>query len=525
MRPEFTLHDLLHNAVERDPGGVAVVDGSTEYTYEDLERASNSLGAALIESGVEKGDRVGVYMEKSWEAIVAMLAASRVGAAYVNINPLFKPPQVAYVAQDCDVRVMIGDSPKLDDLEPGTVRGTAFYRGERPGEESAGHLTDLAEVFRNADAPRAERQVSEIDLLTILYTSGSTGMPKGVATSQRNVVVGAQIVSSYLENTAEDRILSALPLNFDAGMSQFTTSLRVGATLVLQRSRLPGDLSRALRRHEITGVTGVPPLWSLLLRSAKAIEAEPLESLRYIANTGGRIPQANLDQLRRLLEPSGTRIYLMYGLTEAFRSTYLPPEEVDRGSTCIGKAIPNTEILVIDRHGRECAPDEPGELVHRGPTVAMGYWGNEEATLKAYRPNPLAPPELLDVERVVYSGDTVRRDEEGFLYFIGREDAMIKSQGYRLSPEEVENLLIGSGLVHEACAFGVEDPEVGQLVMAVVSLRDGEHKGAVEDIREHVIKNGPPYMVPKEIFVLDELPKTGSGKIDRKGISNAYANG
>jgi acyl-CoA ligase (AMP-forming) (exosortase A-associated) len=525
MRPEFTLHDLLHNAVERDPEGVAVVDGSTEYTYEDLERASNSLGAALIESGVEKGDRVGVYMEKSWEAIVAMLAASRVGAAYVNINPLFKPPQVAYVAQDCDVRVMIGDSPKLDDLESGTVRGTAFYRGERPGEESAGHLTDLAEVFRNADAPRAERQVSEIDLLTILYTSGSTGMPKGVATSQRNVVVGAQIVSSYLENTAEDRILSALPLNFDAGMSQFTTSLRVGATLVLQRSRLPGDLSRALRRHEITGVTGVPPLWSLLLRSAKAIEAEPLESLRYIANTGGRIPQANLDQLRRLLEPSGTRIYLMYGLTEAFRSTYLPPEEVDRGSTCIGKAIPNTEILVIDRQGRECAPDEPGELVHRGPTVAMGYWGNEEATLKAYRPNPLAPPELLDVERVVYSGDTVRRDEEGFLYFIGREDAMIKSQGYRLSPEEVENLLIGSGLVHEACAFGVEDPEVGQLVMAVVSLRDGEHKGAVEDIREHVIKNGPPYMVPKEIFVLDELPKTGSGKIDRKGISNAYADG
>jgi acyl-CoA ligase (AMP-forming) (exosortase A-associated) len=525
MRPEFTLHDLLHNSVERDPGGVAVVDGSAEHTYEDLERASNALGAALVESGVGKGDRVGVYMEKSWEAIVAMLAASRVGAAYVNINPLFKPPQVAYVAQDCDVRVMIGDSPRLDDLEPGTVPGTAFYRGDRPGEETAGRLEDFAEVLRNEDAPRVERQVSEIDLLTILYTSGSTGMPKGVATSQRNVVVGAQIVSSYLENTAEDRILSALPLNFDAGMSQFTTSLRVGATLVLQRSRLPGDLSRALRRHEITGVTGVPPLWALLLRSAKAIEAEPLENLRYIANTGGRIPQTNLDELRRLLEPSGTKIYLMYGLTEAFRSTYLPPEEVSRGSTCIGKAIPNTEILVINKEGRECAPDEPGELVHRGPTVAMGYWGNEEATRKAYRHNPLAPPELLEVERVVYSGDTVRRDEEGFLYFIGREDAMIKSQGYRLSPEEVENLLIGSGLVHEACAFGVEDPEVGQLVMAAVSLKNGSENGAVEKIREHVIKNGPPYMVPKEIFVLDELPKTGSGKIDRKGITNAYANG
>jgi acyl-CoA ligase (AMP-forming) (exosortase A-associated) len=529
--PEFTLHDLLRNTVERDPSKVAVVDGRAEYTYEDLEHGSNALCAALQEAGVKKGDRVGVYMEKSWEAIVAMLATSRAGAAYVNINPLFKPPQVAYVAQDCDIRVMIGDSAKLDDLETGTVSGTAFYEGVPPREEAAGTLVDLAEVLRNGDVSAEERQVSEVDLGTILYTSGSTGMPKGVATSQRNIVVGAQIVSTYLENTSEDRILSALPLNFDAGMSQFTTSLRVGATLVLQRSRLPGDLLRAIRRHEITGVTGVPPLWALLLRGAKAIQEEPLTHLRYIANTGGRIPQANLDELRQLLEPAGTKIYLMYGLTEAFRSTYLPPEEIWRSSrergNCIGKAIPNTEIMVVNAEGEECAPGEVGELVHRGPTVAMGYWGNEEATRKAYRPNPLAPPELLDVERVVYSGDLAKRDEDGFLYHLGRNDGMIKSQGYRLSPEEVEDLLIGSGLVHEACAFGVPDPEMGHLVMAVVSLRNGEvyEEEAIEQVREHVIKNGPPYMVPKEIFVLDELPKTGSGKIDRKGISNAYANG
>jgi acyl-CoA ligase (AMP-forming) (exosortase A-associated) len=524
--PEFTLHDLLRNSVERDPSKVAIVDGDAQYTYEDLDRQSRALCAALQEeAGVEKGDRIGVYMEKSWEAIVAMLAASRTGAAYVNINPLFKPQQVAYVAQDCDIRVMIGDSAKLDDLEPGTVPGTAFHRGDPPREEVAGTVVDLAEALSNGDGSVQERQVSEVDLGTILYTSGSTGMPKGVATSQRNIVVGSQIVSTYLENKGEDRILSALPLNFDAGMSQFTTALRVGATLVLQRSRLPGDLLRGLRRHEITGVTGVPPLWALLLRSAKAIQEEPLESLRYIANTGGRIPQANLDELRRLLEPSGTKIYLMYGLTEAFRSTYLPPEEIERGSSCIGKAIPNTEILVINNEGRECAPEEPGELVHRGPTVAMGYWGNEEATLEAYRPNPLASPELLDVERVVYSGDTVRRDKEGYLYFIGREDAMIKSQGYRLSPEEVENLLIGSGLVHEACAFGVPDPEMGHLVLAVVSLKDARDGSAVERVREYVIKNGPPYMVPKEIVIWDELPKTSTGKIDRKGISNAFSSG
>jgi acyl-CoA ligase (AMP-forming) (exosortase A-associated) len=526
-RPEFTLHDLLHNSVARDPHRPAVVDGDTRHSYEDLERASAALGRALVDSGVGKGDRIGVYMDKSWEAIVAMLAASRIGAAYVNVNPQFKAPQVEYLVEDCDVRVMIGDTPKLEELGPKTVQ-TAFYRGAKPEGHAARSYVDVAEAL-DGEGPGEDRKVSESDLGTILYTSGSTGMPKGVATSQRNVVVGAQIVSTYLQNTSEDRILSALPLNFDAGMSQFTTSLRAGATLYLLRSRLPGDLLKALRRHEITGLTGVPPLWALLIRGARSIRENPLTHLRYLANTGGRIPQANLDELRALLEPAGTRIFLMYGLTEAFRSTYLAPEEIHRSSpeqgNCIGKAIPNTEIMVITKEGRAATPGEPGELVHRGPTVAMGYWGNEEATRRAYRPNPLAPPELLDVERVVYSGDTVKRDEEGYLYFLGREDAMIKNQGYRLSPEEVENLLLGSGLVHEACAFGIENPAVGQDVIAVISLRDGGEKGTVDRIREYVIENGPPYMVPKEILVRDELPKTGSGKIDRKGISSAYANG
>jgi acyl-CoA ligase (AMP-forming) (exosortase A-associated) len=526
-RPEYTLHDLLHNSVARDPGKAAVVDGDARYTYEDLERESSALGAALVDSGVERGDRVGVLVEKSWEAIVAMLAASRIGAAYVNVNPLFKAPQVEYLAGDCDIRVMIGESQKLDELSPKTVE-TAFYRGTEPEAYAAKSYVDLAQAMKG-DVLAEDRKVSESDLATILYTSGSTGMPKGVATSQRNVVVGAQIVSTYLENTPEDHILSALPLNFDAGMSQFTTALRAGATLYLLRSRLPGDLLKALRRHEITGVTGVPPLWALLIRGARSLRENPLTHLRYLANTGGRIPQANLDELRALLEPAGTRIFLMYGLTEAFRSTYLAPEEIWRSSpeqgNCIGKAIPNTDIMVITKEGKEAAPGEPGELVHRGPTVALGYWGNEEATQRAYRPNPLAPPELLDVERVVYSGDTVKRDEEGYLYFLGREDAMIKNQGYRLSPEEVENLLLASGLVHEACAFGVENPAVGQDVIAVISLRDGGEDATVDRVREYVIENGPPYMVPRQILVRDELPKTGSGKIDRKGISNAYSNG
>lgn len=520
VRPEFTLHDLLHNAAESGPDRVAIVDGEAEYTYGELERQSDALCAAFVEEGVAKGDRVGVYMDKCWEAVVAMLAASKAGAAFVNVNPILKPPQVGYIVGDCDVRVMVGDSEKLDSLEPGTVK-TAFYRGEEPQADAAKSFADIAEVLRRDDVPKGQRQVLETDLGTILYTSGSTGMPKGVATSQRNLVVGAQIVSSYLDNTEEDRILSALPLTFDAGLNQFTTALRVGGTLVLQRSRLPGDLMRSLREHRITGLAGVPPLWTLLIRNRKALEEQPLEELRYITNTGGRIPQANLQELRRLLPD--TEIYLMYGLTEAFRSTYLPPEELDRGSGCIGKPIPNTEIYVINEDGKECSPGEVGELVHRGPTVALGYWGREEETREVFRPSPFSPPELADDERVVYSGDLVQRDEEGYLYFVTRENQMIKPQGYRLSPEEVENLLISSGIVREACAFGISDQEAGEQVVAVVSLQGGWDESPVEKVREFCINNGPPYMVPKKIEVREELPKTSSGKIDRPRISDEFS--
>jgi acyl-CoA ligase (AMP-forming) (exosortase A-associated) len=516
-RPTFTLDDLLLRAAEEHAERTAIVDGKASYTYADLLAASDSLATALLDSGIARGDRVGIYMQKSWESIVAMLAISQSGAAFVNVNPALKAAQVAYIAGDCDIRLLIADTDKLDALDPGTV-ARAFHHGPTPKQPGS---TDLADIF--AAPGRGERRpLIETDLGTVLYTSGSTGMPKGVAFSQRNLVVGAEIVSTYLENTSDDRILSVLPFSFDYGLNQLVCAIRVGAALVVQRSQLPGDLLRGLRQNGITGLAGVPPVWSLLLRNAKSLEAEPLTALRYITNSGGRIPQANLDALRRLLP--GTRIFLMYGLTEAFRSTFLPPEELDRGSDCIGKAIPNTEILVI-KDGRAAEVGEVGELVHRGPTVALGYWGNQQATDRVYGPNPLAPPELLGVERVVRSGDLVRRDADGYLYFMGRNDEMIKSGGFRISPEEVENLLIASGVVHEAAALGVDDPDgvVGQVVLAVISLREDAPDDALQVIRDHMVANAPPYMAPRDIVVVDELPKGASGKLDRPAIRRAHA--
>lgn len=521
MHPEFTFQDLLTNSLERDPDKPAVVDGGESHSYADLDRESDALAAALLGSGVRRGERVGVYMEKSWEAIVAMLAASKAGAAFVNINPLLKDQQVAYIVGDCDVQILIGESERLATLQDGLVE-TAFYKGDE-APAVAGASYDLTGVLRSGEKLTGAPRVQENDLSCIIYTSGSTGMPKGVALSHRNLVSGAQIVSTYLENTPDERLLAALPLNFDAGLNQFTTSLRVGATLALQHSRLPGDLLKSLRKHEITGLAGVPPLWPLLIRNRKSLEEQPPEHLRYISNTGGRIPSSQLQELRRLL-PS-TKIYLMYGLTEAFRSTYVPPEEVERGfEGCIGKAIPDTDIWVVTEDGREAEVDEVGELVHRGPTVALGYWGKEEATRERFRPSPFTPEELVDKERVVYSGDLVKRDEDGFLYFVGRNDAMIKVQGYRLSPEEVENLLVATGQVNEACAFGLPDESTGERVIAVVSFKEAADNGDVEHLREYCVANAPQYMIPRQILVHEgELPKGPSGKIDRQKIKETYA--
>ena len=517
--PEFTLHDLLHNAAARDPDRIAIIDGEARYTYGALAQAAGALGAAFRDAGVRRGERVGIWLEKSWEAVVAPLAASLAGAAFVNLNPLLKPRQVRYIAQDCALRALVADADRLASLGEAIAPST-FVVGDGPPAGGAGEAAGVAAILARGDTPGKMPPVLETDLGAILYTSGSTGMPKGVALSQRNLVVGAQIVSTYLENHADDRILSVLPFSFDYGLNQLTTALRVGATLVLQRARLPGDLVRALRAHRITGLAGVPALWALLLQRASSLQAEPLADLRYITNSGGRVPTAHVAGLRQCLP--ATKIYLMYGLTEAFRSTYLHPSEVERGSECLGKPVPNTEIWVLDEAGRECAPGEVGELVHRGPTVALGYWGREEETRRVFRPSPFAPPALGATERVVYSGDLAWRDAAGYLYLVGRRDALIKLQGYRISPEEVEDLLVSTGYVREACAFGLSDAEGVQRIVAVVSLR-ADRAGTEAAIRAACLENAPPYLVPGTLHIADDLPKTPSGKVDRQAIRDAYA--
>jgi acyl-CoA ligase (AMP-forming) (exosortase A-associated) len=522
---DFLIWHLLRDSVRRTPDSEALVHGDQRLTYRQVARDTGGLATSLRAVGMKRGDRVGIYLEASVPQVVAIFGVSQGEGVYVPINTLLRSEQVMHIARDCGMRGLITSVAKIATLAevlpqiPGLEFLVVVGEGEVPDVGLPMHRFD---EFCEAETPMVWQETTiEKDLAAILYTSGSTGKPKGVMLSHANVVAGSRIVSTYLGITEKERILAVLPFSFDAGMNQLMTAFEKGAALVLINFVFAQEIVQVLVKERITGLAGVPTLWSLLAQPNSTLSKHPL-NLRYVTNTGGAMPQAVLKVLRQTL-PS-TKVFLMYGLTEAFRSTYLPPEELDRRPTSMGKAIPDTEILVLNDQGQLCKPDEPGELVHRGPTVSLGYWNRPEDTARALRPNPLLPPEMGDCEKVCYSGDLVKMDEEGFLYFIGRRDTMIKSSGVRISPTEVEEVLFQTGKLRGAAVIGIPDELLGQVIKAFVVARDGEPLDT-EALLATCSEKMPRYMIPKSVEVLSELPKTSSGKVDypalrrREGLS------
>jgi acyl-CoA synthetase (AMP-forming)/AMP-acid ligase II len=346
------------------------------------------------------------------------------------------------------------------------------------------------------------------DIAQIIYTSGSTGLPKGVTITHANLWAGVRAVTSYVGITDQDRIASLLPFSFDYGFSQLLCAVFSGAALIVERSPFPQEIAVALRRHGVTVLPCVPPLWLQLLAAAD-FRSSPCPSLRAMTNTGGRVPTDAVRALRKL-QPQA-RLFLMYGLTEAFRATYLAPEEVDDYPDSIGRAIPGSEILVLREDGSECDSNEEGELVQRGPTVGAGYWRDPEMTAKVYRPNPRRPAGAPESERVVFSGDVVRRDEGGRLFFLGRRDQLIKTLGYRVSPDEVCDVLYASGEVAEAVVGAEPDAAITNRIVAYVVLRE---TGDAKRLDGFCRRELPRYMQPARIVPLPSIPRTTSGKFD-----------
>jgi acyl-CoA ligase (AMP-forming) (exosortase A-associated) len=523
------LPELIARAAWRAPEAPALSQGGRALDYAALHAQVQAFAAGLMGLGLRRAERVAVWLEKRFETVVASFGAPAAGGAFVPLNPLLKPAQVGFILADCNVRVLVTSPERLPLLA--SVLGQCpdlrhvVLTGEAPAAPALPPGVTLQPWSGLLDAPpRAGHRVIDADMAAILYTSGSTGRPKGVVLSHRNLVAGAASVAAYLDNGPADTLLAALPLSFDAGFSQLTTAFHAGARVELLNWLLPRDVLRCMERERVTGLTAVPPLYIQL--AALEWPAAINEHLRYFANTGGRMPRETLALLRARVPAA--KPFLMYGLTEAFRSTYLPPEEVDRRPDSIGKAIPNAEILVLREDGTECAPGEPGELVHRGALVGLGYWNDPAKTAERYKPLPagVAGREggLPLAEIAVFSGDTVTRDEEGFLYFVGRRDEMIKTSGYRVSPTEVEEVLYATRRVGECAAFGVEHPVLGQAIRVVATAAPGAQALDTAALLAECRQRMPAYMVPAGVeLVPGPLPRNPNGKIDRKALAAAWA--
>ena len=521
------LNHLIETAAQTRPDAEALAYRGVRLSYGELQQSIEVTASGLQGLGLEPGARVAVYLPKQLETVQALFGTALAGGILVPINPLLKPLQVAHILTDCEATVLITSRDRailLADVLPACkdLRHLVTVDSE-PETGLFPHLTLTGwQALQSSGGPLRTKITAE-NTAAILYTSGSTGKPKGVALSHRNLVLGAESVAHYLGTQSSDRVLAVLPLSFDYGLSQLTTAFHAGASVVLMNYLLPREVLRAVSQEGITTLAGVPSLWTQLAPLAWPRDAA--DSLRTITNSGGHLPIPVIEQLRERLPT--TQLFLMYGLTEAFRSSYLPPQELAARPGSMGKAIPHVELAVVRPDGSPCDPGEPGELVHAGPLVAQGYWNNPEETAQRFRPPPVAMTDRAADERVVWSGDTVTLDEEGYLYFVGREDAMIKSSGYRVSPSEIEEVVHRTGLVSEVAVLGVPHPLLGQGIVAVVSpCPDSQAKGSESTLEEEILQACkaalPAFMVPLHIEQRAQLPKTPNGKVDRQSLQREF---
>jgi acyl-CoA ligase (AMP-forming) (exosortase A-associated) len=496
MTNNLPVFPLDHLALCGADEAAALIVRDTVYNYKELNLRISRLAYFLRDAGLTDGDRAACWTGKGLLACIMPLAAARAGLVYVPVNPVLKPAQVAHIMADSGARVLITNAARANSLD-----SHAYIVADEK---------QVLEAIENETAPALPALPADYDcdrLAAILYTSGSTGRPKGVMLSHANMALGAVSVAQYLGLTADDVTLAVLPLSFDYGQNQLLSAWKAGGCAVPLDYLTARDVVKACAKHRITTLAAVPPLWVQI--SEQDWPAEASASMRRLTNSGGALTPSLVKQLRGIFGPR-TDIYAMYGLTEAFRSTYLNPALIDANPTSMGTGIPFAEIMVVRADGSEAAPGEDGELVHAGPLVAQGYWQDAERTAQRYKP---APAFSKYGGMAVWSGDTVKRDADGLLYFVGRDDAMIKTSGNRVSPAEIEEAAVESGLVAEACALGRKDERLGAVIVLFVR-GNGDDAG----LKAHLKANLPNFMQPAEIVWLEEFPKNANGKLDRNAL-------
>lgn len=485
---------------------VALIAGGRRLSYAEIDDLSDRLAASLEAHGVRRGDRVLVFMDNCWEAVVSIFATLKAGAVFSPINPSTKADKLAYVMSNCRGSAILTQAKLAVTASAAMAASSSVHLAIVTGDAATMPGALSFDACLAVEASPVEHGGIDVDLAMLIYTSGSTGRPKGVMMTHRNIEAASGSITTYLRKQPDDIILNVLPIAFDYGLYQLIMSIRMGATLVLEKSfAFPQAIFETMRRERVTGFPLVPTMAALILQM-KDLEPGSFPDLRFVTNTAAALPPAHIARLRELLP--GVRIYSMYGLTECKRCTWLPPEELDNRPGSVGIAIPNTEAYVADDSGNRVPHGTVGELVIRGPHVMQGYWENEEATNAALRPGPNPG------ERVLHTGDLFRADNDGFLYFVGRKDDIIKSRGEKVAPKEVETVLHHCPGIAEAVVIGVPDPVLGQAIKALVVASDPAltERAVIRHCAQHL----EDFMVPKSVEFRNELPKTDTGKISRR---------
>ena len=515
------VNEFLEHSTIKYRDKVALICKDKRYTFSEIEKEANSLANALLNTGLQKQDRVAIYLDNSAESVISIFGILKARGVFLVINPQVKAGKIKYILNDCQTKVLVTDKKRLHDifeilpdcpnLKVIIVTDSCDKTREFLQERNEVSLLSFSEILDGYPSELPLRRNIDIDLACLIYTSGSTGIPKGVMSTHQNVVSAASSIIEYLENTPEDIILNVLPLSFDYGLYQVLMSFKFGGTIVLEKSFLyPYPVIELLIKEKVTGFPFVPTMAAILLK-LKGLERYDFSNLRYITNTAQALPPQYIFKLQKIF-PS-TKIYSMYGLTECKRVSYLPPDELKERPTSVGIAMPNTEVFIVDGDGNKVTKaGEVGELVVRGASVMRGYWNLPEETEKVFRHGPIPG------EKVLYTGDLFKMDEDGFLYFISRMDDMIKTAGERVSPKEIENVLYQIDDVNEVAVIGVNDDMLGQAIKAFITLKK-DSELTVKSILKFCAKNMESFMVPKHVEILDELPKSSHGKIDKKELA------
>lgn len=502
------VNHFLEYSASRLPGKVALIHGNQRLTYSDLDESTAALAHFLQKCSVERGDRIAVFMDNSVEAIVSIFGALKAGAAFMMINHTTKAEKLEYILNNSGAKIALTQSGragifrdiKCPNLEKVITVGPALNEL---------HICSGSALDSNGTGA-VQKQCIDLDLASIIYTSGSTGSPKGVALSHLNMVSAAHSITTYLENTEDDIILNVLPISFDYGLYQVLMAFRMGSTIILEKSfTYPYQVVQLMTKEKVTGFPGVPTIFAMLLH-LKDIDKFDFSSLRYITNTAAALPVSHIERLRALFPQA--KLYSMYGLTECKRVSFLPPDQLDRRPTSVGKGMPNEEVYVVNERGEHASAGEVGELVIRGSNVMIGYWEDPETTNKSIRPG------RYPGERVLYSGDLFKTDEEGYLYFVARKDDIIKCKGEKVSPKEVENVIYSMHGILEAAVIGIPDEIFGQAIKAVVALDKGSEL-TEKEILKYCSLHLENFMVPKYVEIIQSLPKTATGKIDKKDLT------